>query len=103
MVRIMVGLRSPEEKRFEVFFELVQNVAKSKNSVFFLNCGEGHDLWKDDIICTDCSGWLIPNDKVEDFKAEFENFNSLDKWDDFTAWVTWKKNNGKIDVNIELL
>ena len=99
----MVGLRSREESRFIAFFKLVQESAADKNAVFFLDCVEGNDLWTDDIICTDCSGWLIPNDKVEEFKKEYENFKSLEKWEDYVVWVTWSGNSTHPKINIELL
>lgn len=99
----MLGLRSQEESKFIPFFEIIQRAANIKKSTFFLDCGEGHSLWDDNIICTDCSGWLIPNDKVEEFRTEYENFLALDKWEKYVAWVTWKKEKDNILVNIELL
>ena len=99
----MLGLRTQEDYRFERFFEIIQKSAKEQNAVFFLDCGEGRGAFEDEIIYTDCSGWLIPNDKVEEFRVEYEDFKDLSKWEDYVAWVTWEKNNGNISVKIELL
>lgn len=99
----MLGLRTQEDSRFEKFFGIVEETAKKKNAVFFLDCGEGRGVFEDEIIYSDCSGWLIPNDKVEEFRAEYEGFKDLSKWEDYVAWETWEKSNGKISVKIELL
>lgn len=99
----MVGLRTQEDSRFINFFEQIQEKAKQLNSVFFLNCGEGHSSFEDDIICTDCSGWLVPLDVLDDFQKDYESFNDSDKWDEFSAWVTWKISQSSLDIDISLI
>lgn len=99
----MVGLRTQEDFRFNAFFELVQKEAEKSGCVFFLDNGEGHSEFASDMICTDCSGWLVPKERSEEFRKDFEKFNDQDNWDDFSAWVTWDKQDGNISVKIELL
>lgn len=99
----MVGLRTQEDCRFIPFFDLIQKEAAKSDCVFFLDTGEGHSEFGADMICTDCSGWLIPKEKSNEFRKDFEEFNGLDSWENYTAWVTWQKTNGKIFVKIEKL
>lgn len=99
----MVGLRTQEDCKFTTFFDLVQKEAAKSGCVFFLDTGEGHSEFGTDMICTDCSGWLVPKDKSEDFRKDFENFNEQDSWEDFAAWVTWQRKAGKVSVKIERL
>ena len=85
------------------FVKSFKKQPKKKNSVFFFGCGEGRGVIEDNIAYSDCSGWLIPNDKVEEFRADFESFKDLERWEEFSAWVTWKKKNGEISVDIKLI
>ncbi len=67
----MTGIReidSTMDERFLRFFSIVQNSAKDQGRVFFLDCGEGHDLITDEIDCEDLSGWLIKEDDVDEFE-----------------------------------
>lgn len=102
----MVGLRTHEDCRYVKFFEMVQKKAEQLDSVFFLDCGEGNTVFKDDIICGDCSGWLVPKDKAAEFGEDYIAFKDDEKWQDweqFAAWVTWSENSGEILIKIELL
>ena len=56
------------DERFLRFFSIVQEAAKSEGRVFFLDCGEGHDLTTDDIDCEDLSGWLVDSSDVDEFE-----------------------------------
>ena len=40
----MLGLRTQETNKFILFFELVQEKAKEKESVFFLDSGDGNEF-----------------------------------------------------------
>ena len=102
----MLGLRTQENETFEKFVSLIEDDAKKNNCVFFVDTQESVEtlVGEDNPIeCMELSGWLIPNDKVEEFRADYESFKDLEKWDEYVAWVTWSETNGKIDVNIELL
>lgn len=100
----MIGLRTNEDERFIRFFAKVQEEAKKQNAVFFLDCGEGHDVFCDDIICTDCSGWLVPSEKADEFGKTYYSFGQeKDEWEDYVSWVTWSGDCHKPIINIELL
>ena len=100
----MVGLRTQEDIRFLSFFNAIQKEASKSNAIFFLDCGEGHSVFGEDIICTDCSGWLIPKEKVEDFNKQFVAFDEIDdKWDVFAAWVTWSGEASNPVINIKMI
>lgn len=45
----MRGLRTHEGDKFEAFFALVQQEATKRHSVFFLDCGEGHEFFREDM------------------------------------------------------
>lgn len=100
----MVGLRTQEDARFIPFFTAIQKEASKSDSVFFLDNGEGHSVFDDDIICTDCSGWLIPSEKADEFNKLFVAFDEIDeKWDDFAAWVTWSGECSSPAIDIKLI
>ena len=45
----MQGLRTQENQKFKKFFEQVQNEAAKRNSIFFLDCGQGN-IFENDFI-----------------------------------------------------
>lgn len=102
----MLGLRTQESKSFERFIAIVETEANKSNNVFFLDTQESVETLienKEPVECAELSGWLIPNDKAEEFAKIFESFKDLSKWEDFAAWVNWENKNGKISVEIKLL
>lgn len=73
-----MGLRENDptvDERFTRFFSIVQGAAKERGAVFFLFCGEGHDLVTDEIDCQDLSGWLVPEGEVADFEPIWRDGN----------------------------
>ena len=52
----MRGLKTQEGNKFIAFFKLVQEEARKKHSVFFLECGEGNDFSEDNIEGEDLRG-----------------------------------------------
>ncbi len=92
------GLRTAESNKFLIFWKIVQDFAKKNNAVFFLDSGDGHEFENDNINAEDCSGWLIPFDKVTDFEKDFLNNKNLEQWDDFFSVETWKIENGKFII-----
>lgn len=100
----MVGLRTQENDKFLRFWDMVQECAAKTDSVFFLDCGEGNEFENAEMEGEELTGWLIPNDKVKEFDAEFRRGGSIDdKWADFLASVYWRQKNGKIEVTVELI
>lgn len=97
----MKGLRTQENAKFNKFFELVQNEARSKNAVFFADSGEGDIFENAAFECETLLGWLIPQDKVAKFEPLFmENSTEQHNFDDFYSTVEFKEENGKIKITI---
>lgn len=94
----MQGLRTPEDGKFERFFRMVQDAAKKKHSVFFLAAGDGHDLVEDDLEGEDLQGWLIPDEKAEEFEKVFNEYQEGEQWDDFFCFAEWKKDKDEIKI-----
>ena len=86
----MRGLKTQEGSKFEVFFALVQQEAAKRNSVFFLDCGEGNDFEADDIEGEDLRGWVIPEGKADQFEQLWLNGEPGDDWTDYIEWAEWK-------------
>lgn len=85
----MEGLRSQEKNKFIKFFAIVQDAAKKKGCVFFLDAGDGREFETDTIEGEDLMGWLIPEEKVPDFTKEWEAGDVSDEWSDFYKWAIW--------------
>lgn len=87
-------LRTQESSNFIKFLEVVQHTAEMDDSVFFLECEDGNDAEIDGMSVSDLQGWLIPQDKVEEFLPIWENDEVDDEWIDFFVFVNWKNDNG---------
>lgn len=85
----MLGLRTQETSKFEKYFVIVQEAAKKKDCVFFLDAGDGRDFNTDTLEGEDLMGWLVPQDKVSEFVKEWESGNVSDDWSDFYKWAVW--------------
>lgn len=97
------GLRTQENDKFLNFWKIVQSEAEKQNSVFFLDCGDGNEMTTDEFNAEDLFGWLVPNNKVSNFEALFDNFldeDINDMFDDCYKSVTWNFNNGTLSVKI---
>ncbi len=95
----MVGLRTPENNKFLKFWEIVQREAQKNNKTFFLDCGDGHMYEDEHIECEDLTGWLIDNQKADDFNEDFiKNTSISDEWADDIVSVKWNKNGDIITV-----
>lgn len=100
----MVGLRTQENSKFLKFWSIVQAAASKIGKTFFLDCGEGNEYEDDKIECETLSGWLIDNNKVNEFEKLFVNQEPIgEEWQDFTVFVDWKKENGEIKVKFDFL
>lgn len=98
----MVGLRTQESSEFERFMEIVQECADEQEAVFFLDCGEGREIIRDDLEGEDLSGWLIPKDRSEDFEEEFlAGEDVAESWNDFIRFARWELDNEEISVIFE--
>ena len=85
----MLGLRTQETSKFKEYFSIVQEAAKKKSCVFFLDAGDGRDFETETLEGEDLMGWLIPQDRVDEFKKEWEAGDVSDEWSDFYKWAIW--------------
>lgn len=89
----MKGLRTQETDKFKRFFSIVQDAAKKKNSVFFLDAGDGNDFKTDTLEGENLMGWLIPEDKLTDFEKEWNKGDVSDDWSQYYLWAIWENAN----------
>lgn len=97
----MLGLRTQESNEFIKFFKLVQDEAKKLNKVFFLDFGQCDDIPFNGMEVDSLFGWLIPNEDVEKFNAEFIKETSLSKWDEYSSWVIPNIEGDKLNIVFE--
>ena len=97
----MRGLRTQESEKFNIFWDLIQESARKRNSVFFGDCGEGRDFKTFDMEGEDFCGWLIPNEKSNEFEKEFLEGEVTDKWSDYITFVIWDKAGEDISVEFK--
>ena len=97
----MLGLRTQENNEFIKFFEIVQNEAEKLNKVFFLDFGQCDDIPFKGMQVDSLFGWLIPNEDVEKFNAEFIKEINLSKWDEYNSWVIPDIRDNKLNIVFE--
>lgn len=98
----MLGLRTQrdnDDKEFCRFFEVVQQAASEQGCVFFLDTAECRMGTIGDIDCEELSGWLVPNEKVDDFKKVWEAWGDVDgDFNDLFCFTEWSDNNGAVRI-----
>ena len=87
----MRGLKTQESEKFNNFFTIVQNAAKKKNAVFFLEAGDGRDFETNDIEGEDLQGWLIPRERAILFETKWRNNSVNGEWEEFFCFAVWRK------------
>lgn len=92
-----------DTEKFERFFELVQREANKRNSVFFVNAGDGHEADIDTLTCEDLSGWLIPKERADEFEKIWVKENAdTSKWDEeFFCFAVWTANEETVEISFE--
>lgn len=100
----MRELRTQENKEFENFFGLVRKEASKKGSLFFVDSGEGRELFMPGIEGEDLFGWLIPKDRADEFEDEFvKNAVNADKWEEFECFAQWHRKGDVINISFEMM
>ena len=87
--------------REERYFELIQQTAKKKNSMFFMDCGEGNEIIDELYEGEDFSGWLIPLELSNQFSIVWSNDqeNHDDFWYKYYVFAEWHKDDdGKVFI-----
>ena len=98
----MRGLCTSEGEKFKNFFALVQEEAKKKDAIFFLESGDGRDFEYGDLDCADLFGWLIPAAEADEFEGIWKknprDLKALDRWYDVLGFAEWEMGDGKIEI-----
>ena len=100
----MRGLRTPLDNRSENFFAIVEETAKKRGCIFFLESETGtHDLELEKYSLFDSSGWLVPEKDVEKFEKEYRAFEESedDRWTKYFCWAAWEYNDATIKIHFE--
>lgn len=97
----MRELRTQEGRKFERFFSLVRDAADKAGCIFFVDCGEGRELFTDDMEGEDLSGWLIPKEQATVFEKEFRSRDVSEKWNDRVFFAIWSQKDNNIVINFE--
>ncbi|MBQ8374597.1 MAG: hypothetical protein IJX98_03350 [Clostridia bacterium] len=97
----MRGLKTQESTKFKNFFSIVQKAARRRNAIFFLEAGDGRELQTELFEGEDLQGWLIPEDKVDDFEKSWKEGKIEEKWEEFFCFAVWNKNQDNITIKFE--
>lgn len=99
----MKGLRKQENQKFNNFFDLVQQEAAKKDKVFFCDCGQGNVVENDFIECEDMCGWLIPQEKADEFEKLFlEDSDDQHNFDNLYCYVDFSiEPNGNVIITFD--
>lgn len=97
----MLGLRTHESEKFNKFFALIQQEAEKRNAVFFADAGDGNDFETPTMEGEDMMGWLIPRDKVDEFKLLWKESRVDGSWTDFFTWALWSNDGNAIQIRFE--
>lgn len=60
---------------------------RKRKKIFFLDARDGNEFSTDEMEGEDSLGWLIPEDRADEFTSEFEVFKESEDWDDFYMTV----------------
>lgn len=94
-------IQSKENEKFMAFFKLVQEKAEEQGQLFFVNSGEGNQFETSEFEMEDLSGWLIPEEEVQEFLPKWRERNNVDhllKWQDCFAFAEWKITNTRVEI-----
>ena len=97
----MQGVRKQESDKFQRFFAIIQEEARKNHAVFYADAGDGNDYVTDDLECEDMMGWLIPQEKVQEFEAIWRAGQVDDAWSDYYMWAEWFLVDGRVCICFE--
>ena len=96
----MRGLRTTENEKTIKFFQIVQSAAAELNAVFFAYAAEDRIMETEELSGSDISGWLIPQDKADEFEKKFMAYDDLEEWaEEFFLFAKWELVEGEIIIN----
>ena len=94
----MLELRTEENESFQRFFELVRRAAAEQDALFFVDCGEGRELFTDTLEGEDLSGWLIPKELTTSFLPAFRQGTVGEEWNVFLRLAIWSQSATGIQI-----
>ena len=97
----MRELRTHENNKFKRFFSHVREAAAKRNSIFFVDSGEGREIITDELEGEDLFGWLVPDDKVEEFEKDFKAGEVPEKWIDLCCFAIWERKGDSISIKFK--
>ncbi len=97
------GLLSNEDgtvknEKFAKYFAIVDQKAKERNCIFFISEADGREFYEDDMEGDDLWGWLIPEDRADEFEKLWAEGKENDDWNDFFLCAEWRKKADGYDV-----
>lgn len=92
------------EEKDSNFWNIVQNAAKEKGCMFFMDVPSGKEIEMDAINAFDTFGWLIPLNLVDSFRADIDaGIHDSGKWDQFFANETFEIIGDRVEIHFEIL
>lgn len=93
---MLLGLRTQEPQKVINSHQLILDAAKKQNKVFFEEAGDGHELITEDLWLEFVWGWLIPDEKVEEFNElylnDYDKINSDEgEWWNYFLRAEWEE------------
>lgn len=104
----MRGLKHPEREneKFFSFFKILQEFAQKHGAIFFIDSGEGRELFTDTLEGENLSGWLIPINKADEFEKFWKSTSDNStlfgtRWDDMFRFAIWSMDNGNLSIEFK--
>ena len=97
-VKKIRGIRTEENEAFCNYFRIVQKEAEKQGCFYFADCGEGHELFMEQLEGENLSGWLIPIEKADVFEKFFLDNNVPDEWDEYWCCAEWSIEDGQVII-----
>jgi len=95
--------KSTIDQREDNFWEIVQQEAKKRGCVFFIESVSGKDFEFGDFQCDEIFGWLIPQSMENEFKPlwEKDEADEAQEWDPFFVLEKWKIEGDSVLIDFE--
>lgn len=93
MQSLSLGIRfqaDADDKRFMRYFDLVQQSARERGHVFFLDTVDDHCVDTEEMDLGDLAGWLVPNSGADEFSERFATLGLTDDDAELYAFAVWE-------------
>ena len=101
MSKIIRGLRTEEDSRFNRFFSFIQQEAKKLGKIYFFDTEQSGNIELEDMDISDLSGWLLPQKDADEFEKDYLNWKEWEsgKWDNFYTFAEYYREDGKVKID----